>query len=421
MATNMTSFIQAFKELYSKEAVQDLTYKDRPTLAMLKKELGFGGSEFVFDVLYGNPQSRSASISRAITQSRRTSAVPDSSRIAKFRLTRAKDYGILAIDRETMLASEGAEAAFLAAKKTEMDGILNSLGNSASQALFGNGFGSIGRVSNSSFATTTLTLTVPDQVVNFEVGMELVVAAAEDTGNIRAVGTSTNGLFIVGVDRIAGTVTTNANLNDATNGIPTIAQNDFIFARGDRLESGTITAQKMVGLAGWVPGTAPTSALFFGVDRTVDSVRLAGSRYSAANQPIEEAFIDALRQGARDGASPTNIVCSFDRYADLEKSLGTRVVYCNTTVGRVSFRGIEFIGPKGTLQVYPDKDCPVTNSWAFDKEVLKLKTLTSFPEVFDNDQELMRIEGLDSYEIRAGYYGNYYTSAPGRHINVVHV
>lgn len=415
MTVDMTSFAGAFKELYPSDKVRDLTYKNRPALAMIPKATDFYGDSVKEPVVYGNPQSRSSTFSRALT---RSTAANVTTAVAGFDITRVKDYGVVVVDREAWKASQNNEGAFLKARQIEMDGVLNSLSNSLSGALYRSGFGAIGRVANSSFATTTMTLSTPEDVVNFEVGMELDLSTAEDSALLKAYGTSTNGLIITGIDRSAGTLTFGFNLSDATNGIPTIAQNDFIFVRGDRQNSATPARLKIAGFEAWVPAATPSATLFFNVNRTADASRLGGLRYNGAAQPIEEAIIDALRLGGREGASTSHIFVSYDRYADLEKGLQGRKQYVESKVGAVSFRGIEFNGPGSVVQVYPDKDCPVTRAFALQLDTWKLRSLGSAPEVFEEDLEALREATTDAYQIRAGYYANASCRAPGWNINI---
>jgi len=123
-------------------------------------------------------------------------------------LTRNHDYSIASIDNETLEASKGNANAFMEAATVEIDGAIQSATRSLAIALYGTGSGSIGQVANSSFATTALTLTVSDDVTNFEVGQVLVVSATDGGGSVRA-----GQLSIVAVDRDSGILTVDQNLS----------------------------------------------------------------------------------------------------------------------------------------------------------------------------------------------------------------
>ena len=173
--------------------------------------------------------------------------------------------------------AEGDRYSFLNAMTTEIDGVMRSVGDSISRNLFRDGSGAIGKVNNASFGVTTLDLVTDMDSLNFEVGMVLQVAAAKTGGSVRS-GT----LTVAAVNRGAATnqITTTANLSA---GVGAIAQNDFIYQSGDY--DGALT-----GLEGWLPATAPSSAAFFGQDRTDDITRLSGQRYDGSSGTILEAL-----------------------------------------------------------------------------------------------------------------------------------
>jgi len=66
------------------------------------------------------------------------------------------------------------------------------------------------------------------------------------------------------------------------------------------------------GLAAWVPNVdPPIGDNFWGVNRSADPTRLAGLRYNAASQTIEEGLTSALAYGNREGADFDLIVMDF--------------------------------------------------------------------------------------------------------------
>ena len=159
---------------------------------------------------------------------------------------------------------------------TEIDGVMRSVGDSISRNLYRDGSGAIGRVNNSSFSTTALDLVTDMDSLNFEVGMVLQVSGTKSGGSVRS-GT----LTVSAVNRGAASnqITMSGNLS----GWSSVAQNDFIYQSGDY--DGALT-----GLEGWLPSTAPSSAAFFGQDRTADISRLSGQRYDGSSGTILEAL-----------------------------------------------------------------------------------------------------------------------------------
>lgn len=408
---DLVQFDAALKELYTKDKVEKLVYSNFPFLSLVPKNTDFYGDNYVVPVYYGNPQGRSSTFSRA-----QASGLRDNSKTVKFSVNRARDYGIVTIDNETMEASANDKGAFLKARETEIDGIISSLSQSVATQLVGSGWGNIGQVG--SFATTTITLSNVNDVVNFEVGQELVLSAALSTGNIRAVGSSTNGLFVTGVNRDTGVLTFGFNVNDATNGIPTIANGDFIAMRGDRDEAGTPSILRMVGLEAWIPFTAPTSTLFLGVDRTRDVTRLGGMRRDVSALPIEEALLDGAAYAAREGAKPDYYFINPMRYVDLVKALGSKVQYVDVQASEsIGFRGLTVQAPMGEMKIVSDPTIPMNRCYGLTLSTWELKSLGELIKPLNSDGlQMLRMSNRDGVEVRYGYYSNLVCHAPGKNI-----
>ena len=399
MALDLTSFAAALKQHYTDDRVENMVYADNPLLALISKMESFGGKNLPIPIIYGNPQGRSASFSTA--QANKTN-----SQLKDFVLTRDRDYSLASIDNETMEASKGNANAFLEAATVEIDGAIQSATRSLAIALYGSGSGSIGQVSNSSFATTDLQLSDVEDVTNFEVGMKLQVSATDGGSSVRS-GT----LTISGVDRDTGVVTMTANLST---GIAAIAQDDYIFVEGDY-------DAKIKGLRAWLPDSAPTSSPFFGVDRTSDKTRLGGIRFDGSALPIEEALITAATRAAREGGKPDHCFMSYNKFADLEKALGSKVQYVDVMheKGVVGFRGMLIHGPRGVIKVIPDQNCPDSRAFMLQMNVWKLYSLGKAPKILDSDGlKLLRESSADAVEVRVGYYAQLGCRAPGWNVNI---
>lgn len=408
---DITTADSMLKEFYTNDKVQNLIYKDNPFLAMVPKMKEFYGKNLRVPLIYGNPQGRSATFSRAQARSLSTY-----SRVEDFVLTRQKDYSVAVIDNEVLLATQSNAGAFLEAATLEIDGAINALTRSLAVACFRDGSGAIGRSAASATATKTITLVTPEDITNFEVGMELVFAADPLTSAIRAVGSSTNGVYVVSINRAAGTLTVNANLNDATDGAPNLVANDYIFVRGDRKENTTVTPYKLTGLAGWLPTTAPSaSESFFGVDRSVDATRLGGIRFDGSALPIEEALISGASLVAREGGRPDHIFVSYGKYSELEKAMGSKVQIVDTKVTQdISFRGMILNGPKGFMKVIPDQNCEANKAYMLQLDTWKLYSLGEPVRVVDSDGlTMLRQSSSDSFEVRYVSMSQLGCNAPG--------
>lgn len=406
MSQSITNFDAAMKELYTPQEIYNLVYKNNPAFALLPKDTNFVGSSKEVVVIHGNPQGRSRLFSQAQTR-----AASEYARVKKFQLTRVQDYGVVQIEREAMLASESDKGAFLKAKSTEVNGMLSEMGNTFETDLFREGWGDRGVIG--SISTTTITLATTEDVVNFEVGQEIQLAQSQSGHALRDSGDS---VTITAVDRVAGTITCSADVATQISGA---TAGDYIFIKGDREDSGTPTRLKIAGFPAWVPQSAPGSTSFFGLDRSVDKTRLGGLRYDASAQPVEEGIIDAAKLAAREGATPDHLFISFDKFGDLEKSLGSKVIYEDLKVGEIGFRAIKVIGPTGDIKVVPSRCCPTAMGMLIERDTWQFNSLKEAPHVVnDEGLQMLRQASNDGYEIRFAFYGNLECRAPGRNMHI---
>src|SRR5262249_2481726 len=151
---------------------------------------------------------------------------------------------------------------------------------------WGLGGGSIGQLHGSvNLASTTLQVRSRTDIIGlFNKGVQLEFAADNGTGT-SPVGRrgSPDRLTVQSGNRDAGTAVTSAALNT----VSSITADDYIFRRGDY-------GAAVTGLPGWCPPTAPTTGdSFFGLDRTVDPVRLSGTRVTGSGGNMEEVIQDA--------------------------------------------------------------------------------------------------------------------------------
>lgn len=416
MGLNISEFTSLLKEHYTDQRVEMMVYKDNPLHALLPKYEDFGGKYLPVPIIYANPQGRSADFTRAQARSLLTNT-----KSLSYLMTRVKDYSIAVIDTETLEASKGDANAFMDAATVEVDGAINAATRSLAIAEYKSGWGEIGQIkAGTAVNSTYLTLSNDDDVVNFEVGMELVVAAAVATGATRALGTSTNGLLVTGVNRQATSqhITFAFNVNDATNGIPTIAAGDYIFIRGDRDSTGA-SKYKVTGLAGWLPTTAPTAGdAFFGIDRSADPTRLAGLRKDISAYPIEEGLVLGANLVAREGGTLDHYFMNYTKFSELVNALGSKVQYVDLKVTpEVGFRGVMINGKNGVIKVIPDQNCTSGYIYGLSINSWKLGSLGKAIRVIEPDGlQMLRQSSADGVELRYGFKGNMWTNAAGHNI-----
>lgn len=409
MSLDLTSFDAALKQHYTKEMVENLVFKDNPLLALVSKDENFGGRNLPVPMIHGNPQNRSATFATA-------QAGTSTSLVKAFLLTRVKDYGIATVDNETLEASKENENAFLEAAVTEIDGVINGLSRSLAIALYRSGWGDIGQIATNGISSATVTLGSAADANNFEVNQVVVFSSSQNAATLRNSGGS---LTVQSVDRSAGTVTFTA----AVSTLNAVQAGDYIFVKGDRQDSATPSRLKIAGLEAWCPATAPSaSESFFGVDRSVDPARLAGSRYDAsAGVPIEEALIEGAARVSEQGGKIDHMFMGFRTWSSLEKALGSKVQYTDLSVKNteIGFRGIVVNGPRGPINVIPDQNCPSNRVFGCELSALKLYSLGKAPRVIDTDGlSMLRQASADGVEVRYGYYGNMACKKPVSLLNI---
>lgn len=391
---DLTAMNAALKELYDGQVVENLVYADNPFLAMVPKKTDFGGKYKPIPIITGASQGRSATFTNAQGNQ---SAV----QIESFLLTRMSDYSIATIDNQTMLASKTDKMAFLEGSKLVIDGAIRSITLSLASALFRSGTGSIGSIG--SISTGVITLSDPNSVVQFEVNMVLQ-ANATDGGTPRAaLG------YVIAVNRSSGTVTVSATLGGSAGSPASWAPNDFLLVQGDN-------NAKISGLSAWIPASAPSATAFYGVNRSVDTVRLGGVRYDGSAQSLEEALIDASNLLAREGGKPDVAIMSFASYSALEKALGAKVQYVDMKgPAGIAFRGIQINGANTMIKCFPDRNCPSQTAYLLQMDTWCLESLGDAPQIlrYGDGLEMLRVYNADAGEVRVGYYANLRTNAPG--------
>lgn len=399
-ALDTTAAAAALKTYYNKQKMQKLTYKDAPLFAMLNKYEDFFGASYPLPMKVTTPQGRAAAFANAQAQK-------VASNYKTFSLTRVKDYSLASIETEAMLAAENDAGAFIRLATAEIDGAIEALKRSIQWSLYGDGSGSLGQVSaepTENASTFTITMTSVDDISKIEVGQQLVIHSAASGGSKRTSDGTDDEWLVAGVDRDLGTITLTGTYDSSGS----IAANDYIFVDGDR-------GAKLSGLAAWFPSSAPSSAAFFGVDRTVDASRLAGVRISCTGKPQDEALVDAARTMGRHGANPDHVFSCFTKYASLEKTLGARVRYKDVEVAGIGFRGIEIAGPQRAITVLPDRDAPSDKQYMLTMDTCGLYTLKEAVQILDQDgNKFLRESSADALEVRVAMFGQFACDNPGQ-------
>lgn len=392
------------KRLYPEDRVEHMMYDNNPLFAMIPKKYDFLGGPMHRAIRIAQTAGRSASFPNA-------KANKTASAIVKLLITTVQDYSLYSVTGKLIRETASTRGALVEALEEEVQSAMDAMNRSFGYGVYGNFGGAIGQISaTSNVATNTITLANIDDVVKFEKNQVLQVSLTDGTTGAPRVGNVT----VTAIDRDLGTITVNVVWNV---GVPTVAVGDFIFPDGD-------FGAKMSGLASWLPAVAPTLGdNFFGLDRSADPTRLAGTRVPAtvaAGLLISEAVKKGLQVGFRNGAKTTHIFMNDKRFLDLELELGTQKRWVDTTLADVGFTGIEFVGHGGKpVEIYPDPNCPVNTIFGLQMDTWSIEGPGKFPFIAaDDGTKMLREESADAYEGRIVSYHQMICKAPGRNWRV---
>ena len=432
-ATSASS-IAVLKELYidDQSFMKDLVYSKNPSFAMIPKDEstdGLAGKYIPCPIQYGDPQGRSHTFLNA--QGNQTP-----NQYQSFFVYIIQDYQLVTITNLLIEQTRSNAGSFVDEMKREMDGGIKNLSNNMAFEQFGSGTATRGFIGSAitlvSGTTYQFTLSNPQQIVNFEVGMT-IQASATDGGAVLPTGTpATPDLGTVSsVQRDTGVIQF-----VVLQGAPQTdwALNDAITVQGDIPPSGgsgfgpigqTGSYLAASGYSAWIPAVDPaTTDSYWGVNRSVDPTRLAGLRFNASSYTIEEGVVNALAFANREGADPDVMVLNFNSYSALENALGAKVQYVDIKheEADVAFEGIRFHSAYGYLTVYADRNALAFVGLCLTMDTWKLRSLDKAPHILTyglEGLEGLRVGNSDALEVRIGAYYNYTCNAPGWNLRIL--
>lgn len=414
MASTLTTFDAFLKERYTTEKIEDLTTSDRPLWAMMPKDDKCSGDNFIEPIIFGNPQGLGATLAKAQTAAGLAGG-GGNVKGRRWTLTFGDYSAVVEIGDKVMKAARDNFGAFLRNKATEIDGLWEGFADTQSAYLYGNGGQAIGQ---GTVAAGVLTLTNPEDVVNFEVGQALVASTSDGSDPSHTINVAGTG-YVIGVNRSEGKVNLGNDPDDTTATNPNAAWDDapiYVFRDGDFGGSGATTIFK--GIGAWIPASTPSASdSFFGVNRSVDD-RLSGVRVlSSLNGKTREERLKMLvtRMKGRFGArGKISVFMNNEQWQALANELedkGTRPVSGGTA--KFNFDKIEMAAGGGTIAIYPDPFCPALSAFALALDYWKLRSYDAYPHVVNGDGlEMLRKISSNDYEYRLTGYPTLSTRAP---------
>lgn len=362
-------------------------YENNVAFAMMKKDFTGTGKSWHLPIRIAHTAGRSHTFSTAKANKAGT-------KVVELQITTGSNYSLYSVDGKLIRETRDDKGAFVQAFEFELEGAMDAMARNFGYDIYGNGGGSVGRFTSGVTLTgATATLNSIDDVVKFEKGMFVQSSATDGTtGTVK-----TGQLEVSSVDRDTGVITFTGNINA---GIPTAAASDFLFPSGD-------FGLGVKGFDAWIPATAPTGGdSFFGLDRSQDPTRLAGSRVAGAGLSPEEQLQKACQVAVRNGGKLSHFFMNDLNFLDLVLSLGSRreLAKTMTDVG-IGFDGVKVATGVGTVEVYADMNCPKDIAYGVDLKQWSLKGLGQFPFIDATDgTRLLREDAADAYEGRIKAY-----------------
>lgn len=380
------------KRKYAGGALPKNMYKKAPFIASMTHATDFNGDTYTVALQTENVQAVSTDFQTALGVS-----TTSQGQYFRFLLPRTNEFSLARIQGEALEATKGNDGAMVDLWDNETNGASGSLLMSSEVYAFGDGSGVLGQAA-SGLTTATITLGNAYDITKFALTMKVqAVSDATLSPTIRS-----GSAIITGIDRQLGTLTVSGNWNDPGN-IPGITANDYLVRAGDASVAGT--PKVISGTKAYIAG-GPTPPVLFGLTRTTDTVRLAGQRYSAAGNPMEDSLIqaEALRNLQYTEGSLV-AWCNTVDLGTLKKSLGGKVEYTkvemNSKIAGVSFKGIEFEGDNGPIKLMGSPFVSSGDVHMLYMDSFGIKSLGPAPKLADHDgNNFLRLASDDAYECR---------------------
>lgn len=365
---NSTNLEKALKVRYRQDWIGKLAFneRDRPLISkLLKKNTGMVGERTdVFVYIDNAAGGFSSDYATAVSN---VSGV----QVGKFECTTVEYNQVVEITRKAMLQGRSDAGSFLKNQFLKIDNGFENLANMIERTLFLDGTAKLGEVSSPG-ASTTLTLSNPEDARNFSKGNVLVFA--QDTSS--ALRDSGATLEVTAVDFYNGTLTVDANVNT----ISGISDGDAIFIEGTYASASDVNF--VSGFDRWLTG----SSTIFNQDRSEHS-RLQGIATTGSLGDIQKALTDTSATVAKYGSGATRYyVCDWDVFARAVDQLSADRVRNSAGTAEIGYDYIKVFGAGGgSGQLIGHKHCPRNKVYCLDPDSWELGSMGNLMDLNTDD------------------------------------
>lgn len=409
------------KEIYSDDGVTDEFFRDNPYFALMPKKEDVTGRYYEQPVWAsaGQAQSRVFAQASGTNPGSQFSGLQTSAGISgeapyTFLVPKVENMAVANVSSKLIAETSSSKGAFVDMVRAIADNQMQQLINDTSLGLFRGSDISRAQVGGS-VAGTTLTFTNVGDAVNFELGMFLEFSATNSGTTVRALAANNTDCHITAIDYVGGTATvawsgTGTQTLTANN----VVLGDYIYRAGDK-------SNGFNGFLDWIPYGGVTSAdSFLGVNRSKQTVRLAGSYLDGTQGNLEEVLEKAINQVARFGGKLTHFIMPYGQYTALANAQGAKVQLTTvmSDVG-MGFEGIEVAGANGRVICLPDRYTPSNTIAGVNINTWKLISVGKAVRTWQYDGKVwLRSYNQNGMEIRFYSLANLVCREPRANINV---
>jgi hypothetical protein len=353
-----------YKNRYPQRVVENLVSFGKPTFQSLPKKDDLTGYKTYIPLQLDAGQGLSATIGNAVGNASAVQGVA-------FAVEPSGFYAGISIDAKTMLAARDNEGAFFRIREREYESTLDQMGQKFEAALWSNGTGSMGTISNEpAGATATATLVNPEDAIKYHKNQKINFYA--DSGGSPTGAARTGSPYtVLSVNYVTGVITFTANLDAA------VAAGDHMVTQGDL----NLIAK---GIPAWIPPTGAPASIF-GVTRTDDPQKLAGWQGSWLGSIEESAKVldSSIR---RVNQKPKTLWLSYANFVRLDLELGARAIR-EADKGDHSFgsMSLKMLSPGGGIEVRTGPYVPEDYAWLLDMSAWEIHTLGKVPHLVQDD------------------------------------
>lgn len=404
MSLNLSNYDPMIKVHYAPGPVLNMATQKNKGMGLINKrnrKTEAGGKFWFQPIQISLPGGDSSDFATAMAASNNNSGY------GGFSVTRKNHYRLAKVDNQTIEATADGNMDAFEPAFDEFDRNIEAEGNYLNFRMWRTSGGYIARVTNTNLASNVITLDDAAGVWGVVKGDVLVLSSTDGTTGF----VETGAMTVVSVQRSAGTITVDQNISAA---VPTASTNDYIFKKGD-------FGLAASGFADWCPDVAPTSALFYGQDRSVEPELLGGVRVVATTgQPTHEVLIDMVQQLDNLGAEPD--VCFAHPFAlgSLTKQLEGKWVIMkgqgyDGEEAEIGYKGWQVTMEGHEVTIFSDRTVQTKRLWMSQLDTWTMFSAGMAPGFLQKRAaSILKVsENADGYEARVGEYYNYSNKGPG--------